>query len=70
MGSDPEGSWLPGSENASGCRGAVALLVPPWDSGARDASESWDPAVTPTPGLPTGFGSWDPEPFADASFVS
>jgi hypothetical protein len=63
MGSDPDGSWLPGFKNASGCRrvvasrvlgpewasrswDAVALLVPPWDSGAGDTSESWDPATT------------------------
>jgi hypothetical protein len=48
----------------------VALLVPPWDSGAWDASGSWDSAATPTPGLPAGSGSLDPGPFGEVSFIS
>jgi hypothetical protein len=39
-GLDPEGSWLQRSGNASGCQGAVALLVPPCGLGAGDASGS------------------------------
>jgi hypothetical protein len=63
-------SRSPGPKLASGGWDPVALSIPAWCSRARDASESEDPAATPTLGLLAGSGSWDPEPFAGASFGS
>jgi hypothetical protein len=60
----------PGPELAHGGWEPVALPGPAWRSRARDASGSWDPAVTPTSGLPACSGPRDPEPFVDASFIS
>jgi hypothetical protein len=53
--------------------GIRKLLGVPRRSGAIGSVlgfRSWDPAVTLIPGLPVGSGSWDSEPFVEASFVS